>query len=148
MLRELWALASAAITGRYMEHEIDAGFGLRLLMLFGCAVAIPMVIVFYPLLAMFMWVSWVAAYLQGADVRVTADGLAVFSRIGGNIASYAWADIRELRHYNRPPIVYPAVVLADGQVVHLESADSKVLTSTFESRGLRVDPEARFANEA
>jgi hypothetical protein len=143
MLKALCALAAATITGRYTGREFDAGPLQRLSIFVACLLALPLVMLLYPLVLATMRVSWRTAYRQGMDARVADTGLTVFSRMQGDIAFYSWTDIRELRFYRSPPITHAVFVLVDGTLVQLQSADGDSLARVVEPHGILVDRTVR-----
>jgi predicted permease len=83
----------------------------------------PVFVLLYPFLIILMYVSWWFAYRRGQDVKLTDQGIQVFSRAKGNIIFIAWSQIKLMKELSEPPILYPALILQNGAVVHLTSAN-------------------------
>ena len=138
------------ISGKSHERGIANGIGMWLLA--------PFVVLGALLLALFMIVAtpiyWllllVAAFgvsRRGRNLRITENGVEVFSKKEGVVARFPWSDIASLRRsFNTPPCSDCELVLKTNEIVRLEYAEFDELSRAFGERGIPVD--GRFGTKA
>lgn len=113
--------------------------------LWGHAILAAAFVVFvYPFVLLLMYISYLICFLKEKDVRITETGLTVFTRLRGELATYPWAEIQQMRVWSKPPITYPEITLVSGATIHLECAGYKELAAVLQERGVAVDLEPRM----
>jgi hypothetical protein len=152
MWESVWHLVSypvrAVFTGRVMGVKVSRNPLHWISLWLWALVAIPLIVLAYPVVIVIMLVGGWSFRRNGSDARVKESGLDVFSKKKGLLAHYSWETIRSVTVRFDPPGRYPELRLSDGTIVSLHLARIDAVASVCEARGIPVDREARLRDDA
>lgn len=75
----------------------------------------------------FGWVGY-----NGLNAKSSKEGLEIFSKRKGKISFYKWDEIEEIKTIFHPPIIYPQIVLKNGDTIDLETSNYQILQRDIE----------------
>ena len=133
-------LLKAPFTGRLHGVEVERGlwpWGLILLKAFGAVVG--------PIFGLIQWVGFWNLSRSGYDAHLTDDGVEVFSKCKGHVATYECSEIAQLRRIFEPPLMIWELVLTNGKEVSLPLAELN--PSDFRARGITVHEQHKFRSQ-
>ena len=148
MWKSIWTALTlpivAVLTGRYEGHIVTRN-PFRWLGTFAYGLfLIPFTLFVYPIGILLTYVGLHSIGRTGNDVRYLDEGLEVFSKKVGLIATYRWEDIKIVQIGFHPPFFYPVLKLVSGDQIELHLANFREVANRCRENGIAVNEITKF----